>query len=126
MSIPNTSRVKEENGKLICTANNCGKEFSSAMLLLVHQFETNHLGIQCSLCNKTFCSSPVLRRHVKSVHLNEQHLCIMCTKKRTFNRLDNLYKHQLKCHGMVQCDKCGAGFNETKWLKEHAAKHHPV
>ena len=116
--------VKRESGKFICLSENCGKVFTSSMLLLFHQFSDKHLGLLCCVCNKTFSFQQTLRRHIKSAHLQEQHVCSQCPDQRSYTRRDKLNAHQLKYHGMIMCDKCGAGFSETKWLKDHITKYH--
>ena len=109
--------------RLSCSTENCGREFNSPMLLLVHQLDSGHLDNLCCMCYKTFSRKPDLRRHIKSLHLQQQFSCFQCEEKRTYSRRDSLYCHQLKHHGMVTCDQCGAGFNKVKWLKEHLNKH---
>ena len=114
--------VKHDVGELMCYS--CGVEFNSSMLLLVHQFENRHLDDWCCVCHKTFGQRGNLRRHIQSQHLQQQFPCYQCTDRRTFTRRENLHAHQLKHHGMITCEKCGAGFNEVKWWKEHLTKHH--
>ena len=118
--------VKVENGKFTCCSGDCREEFSSTMLLLGHQFHHGHLGIYCCVCNKSFSRKDKLRRHIQSVHYQERFKCTLCSEKRDYNRKDALHAHQLKVHDMIMCDKCGAGFSETKWLKDHVAKYHTV
>ena len=118
--------VDMENGKFRCFSGYCRQEFSSPSILLNHQFYAGHLDIYCCVCDKTFSRKDKLRRHVQSVHLQERFQCKLCPEKRAYNRKDKLNAHQLKTHGMVMCAKCGAGFSETKWLKDHVAKYHQL
>ena len=116
--------VKQENGKFICQYRYCGRQFASSMLLLFHQFADQHLDLLCCVCNKTFNFKHHLKRHIKSAHLQEQHICTQCPDRRSFTRKDKLNAHQLKQHGMIVCDQCGAGFSEGKWLRDHVSKYH--
>ena len=119
-----TQVLKQEDGKYFCPRGNCGKEFTSAMFLILHQLADKHLDRLCCVCNKTFSQKHHLRRHIKSVHLQEQHVCSQCPDQRSFTRTDALYAHQLMHHGMIICNYCGAGFGEAKWLKDHVSKYH--
>ena len=112
------------NGQYVCWITNCGKEFSSAMLLMVHQYESGHLDFMCCLCNGAFSRKDILRRHIKSLHLQEHFTCLRCIEQRTFDRKDHFRKHQLQVHGSVLCEVCGEAFLETKSLKAHFIQEH--
>ena len=119
------SNVKtEDTGVVHCLYENCGREFSSPLRLLVHQYESNHLSVLCFVCDKSFSRRENLRRHIKSLHLQEEHVCDQCIERRCYNRSDNLFAHQMKVHGMVRCKYCAAGFTDIKCLKEHMTMHH--
>ena len=109
-------------GKFSC--EKCNKEFNSAMPLLYHQMENKHLGFLCCVCDQPFIHKGHLRRHVQSVHLKEQFVCFQCPDKRIFTRKDKCREHQLKNHGVIQCDSCGGGFTSSKLLKEHIKIQH--
>ena len=117
--------VKIEGGKFICFSGSCREEFNSSTLLLGHQFHQNHLGIFCCVCNRSYSRKDKLRRHVLSIHMQQQFPCSLCPEKRTYNRKDYLTAHQMKKHGMVACLECGNTFLSTNWLYEHVSKFHP-
>ena len=112
----------------MCTKGSCGKEFNSRVLLLFHQYENSHLGVYCCMCDKNFSTAAVLRRHVKSSHLQmqEQYVCPLCPDKRTFGRKDNFHRHQRQLHGVITCEYCGTGFTDGKFLAEHISAHHAM
>ena len=94
------------------------------MLLLYHQLEDKHLTLLCVACDKQFANSSHLRRHIRSMHLQEKFICLQCQDQRIFTRKDSCRDHQLKVHGCVQCDICGGGFTSLKLLKEHVFSQH--
>ena len=63
-----TGTVKKPSEKFAC--DRCGREFNTAMLLLVHQFEHNHLDVFFCVCDRTLSTKASLRRHVKAVHFH--------------------------------------------------------
>ena len=93
-----TTNVKQDT-KLRCLKGSCGQDFSSVKLLLAHQYEKYHLANLCSACDKTFTELKTLRRHIKSLHLQEQFVCQQCLEVHSFNKRDNFFVHQLKCYG---------------------------
>ena len=118
-------QLELEIGSIVCDFEGCGREFNSALLLLIHQLETAHLNLRCTVCQNSFSRKSDVKRHITSMHLLQgQFECIHCPNGKRFNRLDGLHKHQLKHHGVVICDQCGARFNEVKWLKDHVIKYH--
>ena len=112
------------NGKYVCWNGTCRNEYNSPSQLLMHQYEQGHLDYLCCVCNRAFSRKDILRRHVKSLHLKEHFQCSQCTEVRKFNRKDHYRSHQLKVHGTVLCEECGAGFRETKSLKHHIIIEH--
>ena len=117
--------VKIEGGKFICFSGNCRKEFDSGILLLGHQLHYSHLGIFCCVCNRSYSRKDKLRRHVLSIHTQQQFTCSLCPEKRTCNRKDALMAHQMKVHGVVACLDCGNAFRSTQLLAEHTSQFHP-
>ena len=80
-------------GKFTC--ENCSKEFNSTMSLLYHQLENKHLGLLCVVCDKQFDHRCNLYHHVRSMHLQEQFVCVQWPDKRIFTRKDTCRNHQL-------------------------------
>lgn len=99
----------------------CSVQCESPLQLLWHQYESAHLGTECCVCSVVFTRTQSLRRHISSVHDRPQLACPQCPMY--FGRMDKLKNHQLKFHGMVLCEVCGAGFTDLKCLKQHMVEH---
>ncbi len=84
--------------KFACRSDDCGKEFDSARHLLRHQLEVNHLDLVCHVCEKAFTLKSSVRRHIKSVHVQEQYVCPHCPEVRSFNDASNLRRHVKNAH----------------------------
>ncbi|XP_045076727.1 zinc finger protein 436-like, partial [Coregonus clupeaformis] len=128
----------------------CGKTFTQACNLKVHQAEGLHL---CRDCGKGFTSFSDLKRHKCSQTTDKPYCCSICGNK--FSRLWNLKLHQRihtqeKPHRCTMCDKsfaradnlkvhqrihtgerpyccavCGLRFKQLDHLKSHQRKHRP-
>ncbi len=108
-------------GSVCCPKDGCQEKFSDKESLFNHQYSTGHFDNYCVLCEKTYSSSGVLNRHVKSIHGGETHVCWMCPK--SYNRKDSLYSHQFKDHGLATCRQCNAAFQTKEQLSEHLKLH---
>ena len=115
--------ILNHGGRYSCWKVGCDKEYDSSFSLLIHQYENGHLGLVCCVCDKRFASKKTLRRHVKSMHLQEEYVCAQCPDERIFNRKDRCRNHQLKVHGLVLCEICCEGFTDLKLLTEHTFTH---
>ena len=91
--------VKGGSGKSVCPFEDCHRECTSPLMLLMHQFENNHLDFYCCVCANTFTQKGNLRRHIKSAHLQEHYKCSQCPERRSFTREGALHAHELKVHG---------------------------
>ena len=76
----------KQKEKFICWSGSCAREFYSVTLLLAHQYECSHIGLQCCVCDLTFSEKAGMRNHAKAIHFPEQHFCLQCTQERSFKR----------------------------------------
>lgn len=111
------------DGIYVCSEPTCYREFTSPLLLAGHQYETDHFNVTCDTCGVTFVTKRNLRRHLKSLHLQEEYVCTQCPQRKVFNRKDRRIYHELTIHGVVKCDVCYEGFTDKKLLREHVLTH---
>lgn len=106
------------------TCNQCGKKFTQACNLKVHQRVHQHDGLHlCSHCGKGYSSFSDLRRHRCSQTGDKPYSCTLCGNR--FSRLWNLKLHrrihtQEKPH---QCTVCNKSFTRADILKVHQRTH---
>ncbi|XP_076830717.1 uncharacterized protein LOC143476411 isoform X2 [Brachyhypopomus gauderio] len=104
--------------------NQCGKKFTQACNLKVHQRVHQREGLHlCSHCGKGYSSFGDLRRHRCSQAGDKPYSCSLCGNK--FSRLWNLKLHrrihtQEKPH---QCSMCDKSFTRADILKVHQRTH---
>ncbi|XP_035387453.1 zinc finger and BTB domain-containing protein 17 [Electrophorus electricus] len=104
--------------------NQCGKKFTQACNLKVHQRVHQREGLHlCSHCGKGYSSFGDLRRHRCSQAGDKPYSCALCGNK--FSRLWNLKLHrrihtQEKPH---QCSMCDKSFTRADILKVHQRTH---
>lgn len=131
------SHMLKHNGRkpFICPHPGCGKAYSRANRLKVH--ERNHVSFcftpqtgqrpfVCDLCNKSFTDKTNLVTHLR-IHSGERPFkCEVCEK--TFVKQSHLSDHQ-KCHEVTknfQCDICGNTFKRKRTLNYHITHKHPA
>ncbi|XP_016095509.1 zinc finger protein 1 homolog isoform X1 [Sinocyclocheilus grahami] len=106
------------------TCNQCGKKFTQACNLKVHQRVHQREGLHlCSHCGKGYSSFSDLRRHRCSQTGDKPYTCTLCGNK--FSRLWNLKLHkrihtQEKPH---KCTMCSKSFTRADILKVHQRTH---
>ncbi|NP_001231707.1 uncharacterized protein LOC565042 [Danio rerio] len=106
------------------TCNHCGKNFTQACNLKVHQRVHEREGLQlCSDCGKGFTSFSDLRKHRCSQTGDKPYACTLCGNK--FSRLWNLKLHQ-RIHTQEKphkCTMCSKSFTRADILKVHKRTH---
>ncbi|XP_028810079.1 zinc finger protein 2 homolog isoform X2 [Denticeps clupeoides] len=113
------------NGKRQFLCASCGKAFVYMFDLKKHQrnHEKPKVDIPCTLCDKTFSSTDILRCHMR-VHTGEQpYQCQQCGK--SFSQLGNMKRHQRVHTGErpYSCKQCDKTFKHSSHLKEHVRTH---
>ncbi|XP_016088762.1 zinc finger protein 35 [Sinocyclocheilus grahami] len=106
------------------TCNQCGKKFTQACNLKVHQRVHQRDGLHlCSHCGKGYSSFSDLRRHRCSQTVDKPYTCMLCGNK--FCRLWNLKLHQ-RIHTQEKphkCTMCSKSFTRADILKVHQRTH---
>lgn len=106
------------------TCNQCGKKFTQACNLKVHQRVHQRDGLHlCSHCGKGYSSFSDLRRHRCSQTGDKPYTCTLCGNK--FSRLWNLKLHQ-RIHTQEKphkCTLCSKSFTRADILKVHQRTH---
>ncbi|KAL1282023.1 hypothetical protein QQF64_000826 [Cirrhinus molitorella] len=106
------------------TCNQCGKKFTQACNLKVHQRVHQRDGLHlCSHCGKGYSSFSDLRRHRCSQTGDKPYTCTLCGNK--FSRLWNLKLHQ-RIHTQEKphkCTMCTKSFTRADILKVHQRTH---
>uniref|UniRef100_A0A8C1WVM3 C2H2-type domain-containing protein n=1 Tax=Cyprinus carpio TaxID=7962 RepID=A0A8C1WVM3_CYPCA len=104
--------------------NQCGKKFTQACNLKVHQRVHQQEGLHlCSHCGKGYSSFSDLRRHRCSQTGDKPYTCTLCGNK--FSRLWNLKLHQ-RIHTQEKphkCTMCSKSFTRADILKVHQRTH---
>lgn len=78
----------------------------------------------CSLCDKVYKNSEILRQHMKSHHVTGTIECHSC--KMTFTSLRSLKYHEQRKHSNIEpvpCTFCGKKFLDKKYLRIHENIH---
>lgn len=106
------------------TCNQCGKKFTQACNLKVHQRVHQRDGLHlCNHCGKGYSSFSDLRRHRCSQTGDKPYTCMLCGNK--FSRLWNLKLHQ-RIHTQEKphkCTMCSKSFTRADILKVHQRTH---
>ncbi|KAL0202938.1 hypothetical protein M9458_000956, partial [Cirrhinus mrigala] len=106
------------------TCNQCGKKFTQACNLKVHQRVHQRDGLHlCSHCGKGYSSFSDLRKHRCSQTGDKPYTCTLCGNK--FSRLWNLKLHQ-RIHTQEKphkCTMCTKSFTRADILKVHQRTH---
>ncbi|XP_055778666.1 zinc finger protein 184-like [Salvelinus fontinalis] len=107
--------------QLIYQCLDCGEQFERKFNLREHTAECHPTlsskARTCHLCNKTFGSPYLMRKHLKSQHDQLPYQCRDCGEH--FKRKCNLKEHTKNCPTMFSCLSCGEKFEERCNLKEH-------
>ena len=53
----------------------------------------------CHICMRSFCDKSTLDRHIRTIHLNERHICVVCGK--SYSQLAYMNKHRREAHPQV-------------------------
>jgi uncharacterized Zn-finger protein len=119
--------TRNEPHDFICVI--CSSTFDNYEQLFVHMRnhkdaeETQHQGIACQLCLKTFFSVKNIMRHAKTHEENSTHQCIHCGKKYGYGEdfVDHMLKHE--DNKMFKCDLCNKSFVKLHKLRQHMISH---
>ncbi|CAB1312164.1 unnamed protein product, partial [Coregonus sp. 'balchen'] len=110
-----------KHDQLIYQCHDCGEHFKRKFNLREHKAECHPTlsskARTCRLCNKTFGSPYLMRKHLKSQHDQLPYQCGDCEEN--FKRKCHLKEHKKKCPTMFSCLSCGEKFEERCNLKEH-------
>ncbi|XP_051559118.1 zinc finger and SCAN domain-containing protein 30 isoform X2 [Myxocyprinus asiaticus] len=115
-------RVHQREGLHLCS--HCGKGYSSFSDLRMHRCsQTGDKPYTCTLCGSKFSRLWNLKLH-KRIHTQEKpHKCTLCNK--SFTRADILKVHQRTHTGERPycCGICGLSFKRPDHLRSHQRKH---
>ena len=83
--------------------------------------------VKCEICDKIFEADQYLKRHIKTIHVDQaQYQCSNCGKRR--NRLDNFKLHKCKAEKRPpkahKCNLCGKSLSRSDHLKDHMVNVH--
>jgi len=103
----------------------CKNKYSSQTSLDYHLATTSH-NHTCAVCNKTFTTLRLLRKHARISHDETQantYTCIECDVN--FKNEYELRRHCMIHSTQLQysCDQCGARFNRKDKLTRHSLSH---
>ncbi|XP_071177356.1 zinc finger protein 493-like [Mytilus edulis] len=119
-----TRRMKSDKSIFEFKCDKCGHHFATEKFLQNHLEE--HLvfdkmddkNTECSICQKTFCDKPSLRRHYRTHSNCQLYECQICSK--SFSRSDT-YKNHLRIHKEPEfkCTKCNRHYHTKQSLTKH-------
>ena len=91
--------------------------------LMVPKLSHTGKSFACSLCDKVFSRSSVLKRHNLSHTGEKQFGCTQCGK--AFSTSSDLIRHKFSHTGEKQfgCTQCGKAFSRSSILKDHKLSH---
>ena len=118
-SVPGTPTVS-------CYCNNCGQEFETVGLLVVHVSQVHgaaEKSRECSFCHKQFKVAAMCVRHERTHTGEKPFSCGVC--RASFPQGYTLTRH-LRSHTNeipFQCRFCGKGFKRSDRLTEHVRSH---
>ena len=114
---------KHSKTKYICDQMDCNFVCISRAELKKHKAR-HEASIPCSICGKLFISKTYVKKHIRSVHMQEKsHKCSQCFK--SFNAKFNMLKHFQEQHTGVcyTCSTCGRIFKHESSLQKHLPIH---
>ena len=116
-------KADRQNGVWNC--EKCDKIFNSRDLLATHIFLSSReddVILKCSTCDKKFCLSSDLDKHLPLHGEATKYICNICSK--SFLSKRNLSEHQ-GTHNKPSfvCPKCGKMFRTQKNLRRHNKSH---
>lgn len=117
-------RIAARDRTYSCTY--CRKVFTKPRQLRMH--ESTHTGEKkycCTVCDKSFCYSSSLFKHLKCMHSDKStSVCQFCNK--VYSTEESLLKHNQYHIGIDQfkCRKCGEVFRDMLTLKRHGRNAH--
>lgn len=103
----------------------CGKKFRCNASLYIHkQTHNGRKNYACTHCDASFRWKTHLTRHMTRHSKEKGHVCTVCG--RGFSIKCDLLRHT-RTHEAekINCEKCGATFAQTRYLKVHLEKKHP-
>ena len=119
-----TKKRKREDGKVVCSCDQC--EYTGSSAALSYHKQSKHEGIrfQCDQCAYIATRQSSLIRHKKSVHEGFLYPCNKCNYAATY--LANLKQHKASVHDGVKypCDQCAYTATQMSSLKLHKESVH--
>ena len=107
------------------TMNTRSQAAKPRRVAIAMEIEENPARHVCDVCHKLFTFYAFLRRHSVTHTEEKEFICEIC--QRSFNRRDNLLKHQADLHSNVtslfKCDVCGGVFKHKCDLTRHQERH---
>lgn len=108
----------------------CNLKFSRKPRLVDHiQFHLNPSQFACKLCSKQFGDREALKRHMRSMHVNEEEKtmqCSVCPKRFAQKRFLNLHEkyHRNLQEKKFHCEPCNRFFAYASLLRHHNEEVH--
>uniref|UniRef100_A0AAY5K1G7 C2H2-type domain-containing protein n=1 Tax=Esox lucius TaxID=8010 RepID=A0AAY5K1G7_ESOLU len=120
--------LKSEHGQLPYQCYGCADIFRTMVHFREHKAECKPSPFskarQCCFCNKTFYSSYLMRKHLKSQHDQLPYQCPGCGGQ--FKTKFNLNEHKKEClvaKSLFSCAQCDKTFIKASYLTKHTRSH---